>query len=73
MATDPDVLKADACDYGPDAGEMSWGPGLTPPGLEDEPPNRGGVYRGRTPRTPDHAGLRALAEELEARHRRGGS
>lgn len=34
---------------GADAGEFSWGPGLTPPGLEDAPPHEGGRYRGTTP------------------------
>jgi hypothetical protein len=66
-------LKADAQDYGPEAGEYSWGPGIVPSGLENEPPNRGGPYRGRSPKTPDHAGLRALADELDERHARGAS
>lgn len=61
-------LKANAADYGPDAGEFSWGAGLTPPGLDDEPPSRGGRYRGKAPATPDHTGLRALADELAERH-----
>lgn len=31
------------------AGEFSWGPGLTPKGLEGAPPCQGGRYRGTTP------------------------
>lgn len=58
-----------APEFGPEAGEYSWGAGLTPPGLEDAPPREGGRYRGKTPPTADHAGLRALADELEERHR----
>jgi hypothetical protein len=27
--------------------EFSWGPGLVPPGKENAPPNRGGMYRGK--------------------------
>ena len=49
------------------AGEYDWGPGLTPPGLEDAPPSQGGRYRGKVPAMPDHAGLRALADELAER------
>jgi hypothetical protein len=30
--------------------EFSWGPGLTPPGMERATPGRGGMYRGTTPR-----------------------
>lgn len=32
-----------------DSSEFSWGPDLTPPGLEDAPPTEGGRYRGLTP------------------------
>lgn len=49
------------------AGEYDWGPGLTPPGLEDAPPSEGGRYRGRSPAATDHNGLRALADELAER------
>ncbi len=62
-------MSADAPDYGSDAGEMSWGPGLTPPGLEDVPPGEGGRYRGKAPRADADtgSGLRALAVELAER------
>ncbi|MGV9713979.1 hypothetical protein ACWDTI_25345 [Gordonia sp. NPDC003424] len=70
--TSPEWLQANAPDYGPDAGEMSWGRGLTPPGLEDAPPSQGGRYGGRTPKAIDPDGLRALADELDERHSRGG-
>lgn len=65
--------RADVPDFGPEASEMSWGPGNVPPRLEDAPPNQGGVYRGKAPRLdPDTgSGLRALAGELDQR-RRGG-
>lgn len=68
-------MSADAPDYGPDAGEMSWGPGLTPPGLEDVPPAQGGGYRGKTPRADADtgSGLRALADELAERRAWGRS
>ena len=58
-----------APDFGPEAGEYSWGPGNVPPGLENEPPSRGGTYRGKTPPATDAEGLRALADELDLRHR----
>jgi hypothetical protein len=29
--------------------EFSWGPGLVPPGKENAPPSRGGMYRGKCP------------------------
>lgn len=45
-------------------GEYSWGPGLTPPGLEDAPPSQGGQYRGKSPVPEDDPGLRALADRL---------
>lgn len=51
------------------AGEYGWGPGLTPPGLENAPLSEGGRYRGKTPPMGDPAGLRALADELAARGR----
>jgi len=35
----------------PGESEYSWGPGLCPPGLEDEPPSRGGLYRPIAPPT----------------------
>lgn len=57
MARDPEAV----------AGEYDWGPGLTPPGLEDAPLSAGGRYRGKTPPMTDPAGLRALADELAAR------
>lgn len=60
-------------DFGPEAGEMSWGPGNVPPGLEDAPPCQGGVYRGKASKvaTETGSGLRALADELDQRRRRG--
>jgi hypothetical protein len=50
-ARDPEACK-------PGGSEMSWGPGLVPPGKENAPPSRGGVYRGKCPpvelaRSPD--------------------
>ncbi|MDV2476405.1 hypothetical protein F8M49_15665 [Rhodococcus zopfii] len=51
-------------------GEYSWGPGLTPKGLEEVSPSDGGMYRGKTPKTTEPFGLRTLADELE---RRGGA
>lgn len=58
-----------APDYGPEAGEYDWGPGLTPPGLKDAPPSHGGRYRGKSPAMGDDASLRALADELATRKR----
>ncbi len=75
MSTNPEWLKENARDYGPEAGEFSWGSGLTPPGVDAEnlrQPSRGGMYRGKAPAIADNAGLSRLADELEARHRRGG-
>lgn len=40
-------------------GEYSWGPGLTPQGLEDAPPSQGGRYRGKSPATEDDVNLRS--------------
>lgn len=51
----------------PDAGEYSWGPGLTPKGLENASPADGGMYRGKTPKIADDPNLRALADRLERR------
>ncbi|MFI6399527.1 hypothetical protein ACIBED_15575 [Rhodococcus coprophilus] len=51
----------------PDAGEYSWGPGLTPKGLEHALPADGGRYRGKAPKMTEPKGLRALADELERR------
>jgi hypothetical protein len=31
------------------ASEFDWGPGQTPPGLENAPPSAGGMYRGQSP------------------------
>ena len=31
------------------AAELSWGPGLVPPGYEHAPPRHGGMYIGRSP------------------------
>jgi hypothetical protein len=33
----------------PGPSEFSWGPGLVPPGKENAPPSRGGMYRGQCP------------------------
>ncbi len=72
MSGDPtpyaDQLRQSAAEYrpGPDASEMSWGSGLTPPGLEDAPPSEGGRYRGKAPRIDD-GGLNALDQELQRR------
>ncbi|MFC9968499.1 hypothetical protein ACFVH4_30090 [Nocardia ignorata] len=52
------------------ASEFCWGPGLTPPGLEDAPSSAGGRYRGKCP-PPDGPTL-AAAESL-ARFNSGGS
>ncbi|MDV7246757.1 MULTISPECIES: hypothetical protein [Rhodococcus] len=51
-------------------GEFGWGPGLTPPGLEEAPPSEGGRYRGKTPPMTDDSGLTVLADELARRGRR---
>ncbi len=51
----------------PEAGEYSWGPGLTPKGLENAAPADGGMYRGKTPPVAEPPGLRALADELDRR------
>lgn len=53
----------------PDAGEYSWGPGLTPQGLEDALPADGGRYHGKTPKTAEPSGLRHLADRLSVRDR----
>lgn len=48
-------------------GEYSWGPGLTPPSLEDARPADGGRYRGKSPASVEPKGLRTLADELADR------
>ncbi|MEE3848979.1 hypothetical protein VZC37_01450 [Gordonia sp. LSe1-13] len=73
VVTNAEWLKANAPDYGPEAGELDWGPGNVPPGLEDEPPSKGGAYRGTTPPAEEPSGLRALADELAERRARGAS
>lgn len=40
-----------------EASQFSWGPGLTPRGLEDAPPSQGGRYRGQTPPCPNQVGV----------------
>ncbi|MFD0926564.1 hypothetical protein [Williamsia deligens] len=57
-----------APDYGPQAGEFSWGPGNVPPGCEDAPIRGGGAYRGTTPPAAPTPDLSALARELADRH-----
>lgn len=57
-ATDPESLP----------GEYSWGPGLTPKGLEDAPPSEGGRYRGKAPKPADDPNLRALSDRLNDWH-----
>lgn len=57
MARDPEKIP----------GEFDWGPGLTPPGLEDAPPSEGGRYRGKTPPMTGDSGLTALADQLARR------
>lgn len=52
------------------ASEFCWGPGLTPPGLEDAPPSAGGRYQGQCP--PLDGAALAKAEAL-ARLNSGGS
>lgn len=49
----------------PGASEFGWGSGLTPPGLEDAPPARGGRYRGKTPPMPSDAALDALQRLID--------
>lgn len=39
------------------ASEFSWGPGITPPGLENAPPRDGGRYHGTTPPGENHIGV----------------
>ncbi|AYA23959.1 hypothetical protein C6369_005255 [Rhodococcus rhodochrous] len=51
----------------PEAGEYSWGPGLTPKGLENALPADGGRYRGKTSPVADDPGLRALTDRLNER------
>ncbi|GAC61579.1 hypothetical protein [Gordonia sihwensis] len=48
-------------------GEYSWGPGLTPPDLQDARPDEGGLYRGKSPAIPDDTAMRGLADELADR------
>lgn len=71
LMSNRDVMRANAAmlRLGADAGEFSWGSGLTPPGLEDAPPSEGGRYRGKAPKLPatTGSGLRALADELDKR------
>ena len=40
-----------------EASEFSWGPGLTPRGLEDAPPSEGGRYRGQASPCPNQVGV----------------
>jgi hypothetical protein len=48
-------LDVDELDSG--ASEFSWGPGLTPKGLEDAPPFEGGGYRGQAVPCPNQVGV----------------
>ena len=41
-------LGKDSCEHTGES-ELSWGPGLVPPGFEYAPPSEGGFYRGRSP------------------------
>lgn len=52
-------------------GEYSWGPGLTPPDLQDARPVDGGLYRGKSPAPDEGPALRALADALADRAARG--
>lgn len=47
------------------ASEFSFGPGLTPKGLENAPPSRGGRYRGKTPPMTIDPALAELQRELD--------
>jgi hypothetical protein len=40
-----------------EASEMSWGPGLTPKGLENAQPSEGGRYKGQSPECERHIGV----------------
>ncbi len=53
----------------PGPSEFSWGPGPTPPGLEDAPPSQGGRYKGMAPPVD----MTADAVRGAARLRRGRS
>jgi len=48
----------------PSPSEFSWGPGLTPPGLEDAPPSLGGRYRGTAPPVDMSPAVAASAARL---------
>lgn len=37
--------------------EFSWGPGITPPGLENASPREGGRYHGHTPPGENRIGV----------------
>lgn len=45
--------------------EFGWGPGLTPPGLENAPPSRGGRYRGKSPAMTVDPALQRIADDAE--------
>jgi hypothetical protein len=49
--------------------ELSWGAGLVPPGLEDAPAARGGMYKGMAPPVD----MTAESVRSAARARRGRS
>lgn len=40
-----------------DPSEYGWGSDLVPPGLDDAPPSKGGMYRGTTPECPPQVGV----------------
>ncbi len=47
--------------------EFSFGPGLTPPGLEDAPPSLGGRYHGMAPPVDMSLAVAAEAARLQRR------
>lgn len=54
----PDVTRIGAAyDRESESSELSWGDGITPPGLENSPPAEGGRYHGKAPDCAPKIGL----------------
>ena len=52
-------------------GEISWGPGLVPPGMKTAPPSEGGVYRGVCPPVELTRSTDLSVQARETRWKRG--
>jgi len=69
MTTQRKARDPEARNPGPS--ELSWGPGLVPPGKETAPPSQGGMYRGKCPPVEPTPSADLSVQARETRWKRG--